>query len=561
VNIIDAVSDSNLFLPYLSPDGDLASWSRWLVLLRCLYGLPDADADIVRQCTGRDVGKLSSSGYSEALLLCGRRSGKSKVTALIGAYEAVLAGKERALSAGEIGMVAILSPTRFQSRIIHSYLRAVFDVPILARELKEERRETFVLKNGIEVSVITGDPRACRGFSVVAAIVDEIAMFGMSEDSAVKSDTELVRALRPSLASTNGRLIAVGTPYAARGHAYSTYRRCYANDDADVLVWNAASLFMNPTLPAVVVKRDIDADPVAANVEYCTSPGLFREDVDEFVSRAVVEALVVRGRMELPPRSGIPYAAFCDVSGGRHDDAALAIGHKEDSQKIVLDCLERFRAPHNPETVVAEMAATLSRYGLTRAVGDAYAAEWTKTAFERHGIRYERCTTSQWKTGINAKTKIAKPKATLYAELLPRLHSGELELLDDELLITQLCSLQRRTRSGARDSIDHPPGGHDDLSNALAGVCDSVQNRRVVAGAPLYDGDDSTSETAALERELEDLDAARDRRHAEEDFMEREHQRQHTENFRALIWKQAEGHRGQFPFSGGGLGGSGRRFF
>jgi hypothetical protein len=34
-----------------------------------------------------------------------------------------------------------------------------------------------------------------------------------------------------------------------------------------------------------------------------------------------------------------------------------------------------------------------------------------------------------------------------------------------------IVSLERRTARGGRDSIDHPPNQHDDLANALAGLC------------------------------------------------------------------------------------------
>ena len=37
-------------------------------------------------------------------------------------------------------------------------------------------------------------------------------------------------------------------------------------------------------------------------------------------------------------------------------------------------------------------------------------------------------------------------------------------------MISQFLSLERRTARGGRDSIDHPPGGKDDLANAVAGV-------------------------------------------------------------------------------------------
>jgi hypothetical protein len=34
----------------------------------------------------------------------------------------------------------------------------------------------------------------------------------------------------------------------------------------------------------------------------------------------------------------------------------------------------------------------------------------------------------------------------------------------------QLCDLERRTARGGKDSIDHPPNGHNDLINAAAGA-------------------------------------------------------------------------------------------
>lgn len=463
-----------------------------------LYGLPTSKDEhaLVTACTGRDPAKLAAigaSGFAECLLLCGRRSGKSKTIALVGAAEAVLSGKEKNLAPGEIGMVAILSPTRFQSRIIHSYMRGVFDsTPMLQREVAEETRDGFKLRNGVEVAIVTGSPQACRGFSVIAAVVDEIAMFGFSEESKVRSDTELVRALRPSLASTQGRLLAVGTPYAAKGYAYNTWKRAYGSDGCDVLCWNAASLTMNPTLPAAYVQRTIEEDPIAANVEYCTAPGLFREDVDSFITRAAVEALVVPGRKELGPRAGVAYAAFADVSGGRHDDAALAIAHLE-GRVIVLDCLERYPAPHSPDEVVGQMCGVIRRYGCdNRCLGDAYAAEWTHRAFEERGILYRRASTSAWNEGASVKNRVAKPKSVLYSELLPRLHSAEIELLDNETIVNRLAGLQRRTRSGARDSIDHAPGAHDDLSNCVAGVADACMQRVFVVKSMLT-GDDGKS--------------------------------------------------------------------
>jgi hypothetical protein len=54
------------------------------------------------------------------------------------------------------------------------------------------------------------------------------------------------------------------------------------------------------------------------------------------------------------------------------------------------------------------------------------------------------------------------------------------ELLDVPALVNQLVGLERRTARGTgRDSVDHAPGGRDDLANALAGVVHLVAGRSV----------------------------------------------------------------------------------
>ena len=94
-SIIDAVRDPNLFRPFFG--GSLGSWRNWLTALRVVYGLPVrtvAGHELVRRCTGRDPDQLPRGGFQTSLFLCGRRSGKSRTAAVVGAYEAALAGHE-----------------------------------------------------------------------------------------------------------------------------------------------------------------------------------------------------------------------------------------------------------------------------------------------------------------------------------------------------------------------------------------------------------------------------------------------------------------------------------
>lgn len=465
MNVLQAIRDEALFRPFLGQH--LRSWRNWFAALSCLYGLPVKAAyhEVVKACTGREATGMPNDGFRTALFLTGRRSGKSRMSAICGAYEACLGGHEPHLAPGELGVVACISPTRIQSRVVRNYLRAIFTTDMLKPEILDQDRDGFTLRNGIRLETLTGSFKTVRGHTLVAAIIDEVCYFGLDEEAKVKSDTELVRAVSPGLATTqNGRLIAISSPYAHKGWAFRTWKRHFGREGARTLVWVSPSRTMNPTLPQEVVDEAMQEDLQAAKSEYL---GEFRDDVAEFLPRSLIEQLVIRDRRELLPHAGIRYVAFADLSGGRGDDAALAIGHRQE-RRVIIDKLCRYRPPFSPHTVIGQMCEELRRYGIGRVTGDAYSAEFCAEAFRANGIQYAKC---------------ELPKAALYLELLPRLCSQEIELLDDEALVNQLAGLERRTRSGGRDIIDHAQGGHDDLANVVAGVAEVVGKRRLIVGA------------------------------------------------------------------------------
>jgi hypothetical protein len=72
--------------------------------------------------------------------------------------------------------------------------------------------------------------------------------------------------------------------------------------------------------------------------------------------------------------------------------------------------------------------------------------------------------------GQNSRITPEKNKSELYRDLLPMLNSNTVELPPDNQLQRELLGLERRTARGGRDSIDHSPGLHDDLANAVAGA-------------------------------------------------------------------------------------------
>jgi hypothetical protein len=218
-----------------------------------------------------------------------------------------------------------------------------------------------------------------------------------------------------------------------------------------VLVWQAETLAMNPAVPKEIIDKAYADDEASASAEYGAQ---FRRDIEAFIAREAVEACIMPGRRELLRISNVRYFGFVDPSGGSQESMTLAIAHHENGQAI-LDAIREVTPPLSPEATVIEFAALLASYGIKTIHGDRYAGEWPREQFRKQGIHYETCEQS---------------KSDLYRELLPALNSRSLLLLDHPCLLSQLCGLERRTARGGKDSIDHGPGGHDDVANAAAGA-------------------------------------------------------------------------------------------
>ena len=457
-SILDAVNDPNLFAPWFGP-----SWDAWRAFLAALFDLPLGDTQsIFHACTGRS--SPQRGGYDEAWLIVGRRGGKSFVLALVAVFLATFVDWTTHLAPGERGTVMVIAADRKQARVIIGYIRGLLShVPMLAKLVERETTEITELTNRITIEVHTASFRTVRGYTVVAALCDEVA-FWRSEDSA-NPDTEILAALRPSMATVPGSmLLCASSPYARRGALWDAHKNHYGKD-SEVLVWKAPTTTMNPTFPQSIIDRAYAEDPAHAAAEYGAE---FRSDVESYVPLEIVEACVEPGCYERPPIADTYYRAFVDPSGGIRDSMTLAVAHRE-GEMFVLDALRERRPRFSPEAVVEEFAALLTSYGISSVTGDRYAGEWPREQFRKHGIEYETS---------------AKVKSDLYRDLLPLLNSGRAALLDNEHLTAQLVGLERRTARGGRDSIDHAPSAHDDTANAAAGALILAAE-----GAPYRDGD------------------------------------------------------------------------
>jgi hypothetical protein len=258
-----------------------------------------------------------------------------------------------------------------------------------------------------------------------------------------------VTALRPALATLKGKLIALSSPYAKRGILWAAYKRYFATDDKRVLVAQAPTLLMNPSLDPAIVEQALEEDREAAEAEYLAQ---FRGDISTFMDIELIEECTRPKPLELPPANNIKYRAFVDPAGGGADEFTLAISHKE-GLCTVIDLVRGRKG--SPAEIVGEYARILQNYGIKTVSGDRYAGRWPRDEFNRHGIDYNVS---------------EMDRSALYLESLAALNSGQVELSPCDKTKRQFASLERRTSRAGRDSIDHPPGGHDDRANAVAGA-------------------------------------------------------------------------------------------
>jgi len=465
ITIRDVMTDPQLFGDQFGGD----SWSAWRTLLAGFYGLPLSDSELETWHTITGLEGISAAS-DELWMVIGRRGGKTQTAALLAVYEAAFNDHDSKLSPGEVATVMLLAADRKQARSAFRYVTGLLHSnPMLERMIIREDSESVELSNRTIIEVSTASFRSVRGYTVGCVIADEIA-FWRSDESA-NPDLEILNALRPAMATLGGKLIALSSPYARRGALWDHYSKHYAKP-GEILVAQAASRTMNPSLPERIIKQALERDPAAAGAEYLAQ---FRSDVETFIQREAIEACTVPGRLELSPITGVTYCAFVDPSGGSKDAFTLCIAHIE-GECMVVDAIRAIKPPFSPALVVDEFAQLLKSYRIREVTGDRYGGEFPRELFRKAGINYK----------LSDRTK-----SELYRDLLPLLNSGRVELPDNKQLHTELLGLERRTARGGRDSIDHAPGQHDDLVNAMAGavlIANKPRQTFFIARA----GDDST---------------------------------------------------------------------
>jgi hypothetical protein len=455
-NIIELCRDPNLLGVDLSPAQE--------TLLRGIYALDPANSEQRDIWAEHALRPWPTRPFSSVSVLAGARSGKdSRIAAPILIYEALMGGHQAAK--GERLVLPCVAQNSRAALIAFGYIRDYLtQSPLLAGQVEDVLSTELRLTNGVTIATFPCTLRSLRGWSIPAAVLDEVAFFRLEgqEDSDVEVQTSVRRGM---LAFPNPRLVKITTPYLKAGLVYEDWRRSFGVEDPDLLVWVAPSVAMNPSLTDERLAQERRLDPERFAREY---EAVWQEDLAAFLPAAWVEDAVVVGRRELPAVEGVRYVAAVDPSGGGSDAFTLSVFHAAGSggeRRVVQDVLRGWRssrsAVSNLEAVVAEAAALLKSYGVSTVCGDRYSGQWVRQAFDRHGILYRD-------PELADGTYVDRSRAYLEAE--PLFAQGRIELLDHPDQTREFRSLEKRARQGGRVVVDHPQSGghHDDYSNVAA---------------------------------------------------------------------------------------------
>jgi len=152
-----------------------------------------------------------TSDARQQLLLCSRQSGKSTVAALVALREVLTVPGS---------LVLLISPTQRQSADLHrtvmQLLRRLYadDAEGLLPTITAESGMRLELSTGARVVALPGSESSTRGYAACTLVVI---------DEAARVLDEILAAVLPTLATTNGRIIALSTPRGKRGWFYLEY--------------------------------------------------------------------------------------------------------------------------------------------------------------------------------------------------------------------------------------------------------------------------------------------------------------------------------------------------
>ena len=208
------------------------SWETWRIIARLYDGdselLTGEQQAIARELLGR--AQLPTEAPRELFVGAGRRSGKTRFDALLAVHAAAEDYTVRLkpdgtplLAPGEWATVSCHCVDKRQARTWFGYCEGLIEgSALLGSEVSNKTAEAIEFSHRTRIEVHTSSFRAIRGYSIALAVIDEAAY--LRDESSATPDLELYRALKPALATLNGRLVVTSSLHRKTGLMWKMHR-------------------------------------------------------------------------------------------------------------------------------------------------------------------------------------------------------------------------------------------------------------------------------------------------------------------------------------------------
>lgn len=432
------------------------------------------------------VALLGDETINKIDLICGRRSGKTTLAAIIAIYYAIHENWKPFLKKTPFATVLILSHSReFSDEVLEMIRTFIESSKVLSRLINKQKKNstsTMNLKtpwivdsrtnnNGkalqwsrVQIKVGAASSKTTRGVAAVVVICDEIAYWNL-EENLKETDAKILKAVRPALKQFGkySMLIKLSSPGIRQGVLHDEYKKDRAGElPASYAVFKAPSWVMNTILPKSEFIEEWKLDPDGFDTEYRAN---FTDSLSNFILPEFTDMAVLRGVKFHPPepeenvgRDGIRYRAAIDAAykSDRFTFSVAAVVNGRLKQFVSKGWKGTKKDPVSAYEVAEYIKNVCKTFGIDHVAADQYSFQPLKEIFDRYGVTLEE------------HPFTPKFKRQIYFNLKKLIHSQQADLLDNEIQTRELKELVVEQSSMGMIKIGHPQGGSDDYSDSLA---------------------------------------------------------------------------------------------
>lgn len=424
-----------------------------------------------------DPKKLAEIRVNKIDLICGRRSGKNLIAAIISLFFGTTVDWTPYLSKTPRATVLLLSHTKeFAAEFLDVLRDLIQNSPVLTRLVDNEGRQTINAMNlkvpfitdgkltysKVQIKVGAASSKTTRGLACCVVLFDECAFWGL-EEGMKEADIKILRATKPALAQfgADGLLIKFSSPALKQGILYDDYQKSRKGELPDsYCVFKGPTWLLNDFIPKAELIESWRFDSESFRVEFGSD---FLDAVHSFISPEFVDSAILKGVKFLAPSAEPDTKYFAAIDAGFKNDSFVFTLVGVNENRITQYLQKVWKGTRAQPVVSNDVAAWIRQatlnFPLDEICADQYAFAPLREIFQHYGLVLAEKTFS-----ITYKKKIYFNLKNLY-------HRNQIDTLDIEQQTQEIKALIVEQSANGTVRISHPPGGHDDCPSALAVAC------------------------------------------------------------------------------------------